>query len=50
MVSSQWWSSLFIDLPQFAVFSVSVAAATSAGIGPYSGVVSDMTLEGCKQI
>lgn len=50
MVSSHWWSSLFIDLPQFAAFTVSVAAGTNAGIGPYSGVVSDQTLEGCKQI
>ncbi|XP_019860969.1 PREDICTED: receptor-type tyrosine-protein phosphatase F-like [Amphimedon queenslandica] len=34
------------DLPQFASFNVTVAAATSVGLGPYSPSVSNMTFEG----
>ena len=37
-----------VDLPQFAVFSVSISAVTSEGIGPYSDVISNKTFEGCK--
>lgn len=38
----------FSDLPQYASFSVSIAAVTSEGVGPYSSSVTNTTFEGGK--
>ena len=38
----------FLDLIPFTNYDVSIAAETSAGRGPFSAPIANMTFEGCK--